>query len=613
MKVNSWDLWDTLISRRTLSPKEVFYIIEKKVKLPGFAKDRIDAELASRVGVEETTLERIYDHLDYPEDVKSKLKELELKIEEELTYPIIQTVNKVRPNDIIISDMYLPRDFVVEILRKLNIPIQEKNIFISSETLLTKRSCKLYEKAMETRDILQHTGDNVVSDIKMAQKAGISAKEFTASKRLTPVEKHWTKRGELGIALAGVLRAARLSCPLSADPCRWEIYSQTVAPLLISFCENLIKQSLNRGIRKLYFLSRDGQILYKICKSLIDQQYIDIEAVYLYASRQALHTPGFSHIETAKSWILDKPHPLSIRTVANRTSTPAKEILNILTTKNFAGIGIDDSLPLDTLEKIIASPDFIQLIRKSSSSLLPSCKSYFESVGLLDDWKSGTKIGYVDIGWRCRIQASLDSICRKLGCDPDNSFGFYFGVHNSAYKNGSRAFGYLQDQFNTHCLYKDFQHFDLLEFFMRATHGPVLSYKSMDGIVEIGPTPTGYIDEIALDHQAILSTLEHYISHRKLITKLCFSHENASIHPFRRLANNPKRQEVDALSYGTHSSEQHSGHEELFVCKIRICDLFKKNVPGYWPEGSAKLSKLYLMYFFRKLIARFVKWIRKTL
>lgn len=593
--MKSWDLWDTLISRRVTNPDEIFQIIEIYFNAPNFKSKRILAEKRARSGQnEEITIDEVYEFIDFPTEERNRLKILEMDLEKKFSYPIKENTMALCKDDIIISDMYLPKEHVIAVLKHCQIDIPDDKIYLSSVTKNTKRTGSSYILAKKENQIEIHIGDNRKSDIDQAKKNGLRTYHYKESQNRTRVEKHWHNLGVEGMLISGVLRAARLSRPKGYESTRWNVYAQVVSPLLIAFCEDLLDKAASKGIERLYFLARDGQILSKITHILAEEKCIGIDCVYMFASRQALHVPGYNGIDEAESWILDRPHPISLKRISDRTEVPIDELLNIATSIFQSSLSSESELSIQDLRKIVRNENFLLKMQVVSNERLMACQQYFDEIGLASDWKNGVNVGFVDVGWRCRLQRSLDSICEKMGYNPDNSIGFYFGIHNSVYSDGKRSYGFLYDQHKPEISkLKNFRHFDLLEYFLKADHPQVLNYsKEESKSVKFSCMDSDEVSKVKRDQEALLSTLQHYIIQKRSFPEIDIRKNDAYIAPFRELVENPTENDVIAFLGDAHSSEQNSREEYSLIAKVRRRDIFKRKLSGHWPEASFKLKKM---------------------
>src|SRR5205085_6069399 len=139
----------------------------------------------------------------------------------------------------------------------------------------------------------RHLGDNLHADVTMAGQHGIQA-EHSQHCALTRYEE--TFRGDSNAAtqlwrskVAGAMRFARLNSSASNahEEAVWKIGASVAGPLLFGFVNWILEESTRRGVRRLYFIARDGQILTRIAEAMIAKWKFPVEARYLYGSRQA--------------------------------------------------------------------------------------------------------------------------------------------------------------------------------------------------------------------------------------------------------------------------------------------------------------------------------------
>ena len=70
-----------------------------------------------------------------------------------------------------------------------------------------------------------------------------------------------------------------------------------VGPVMLEYTRWIISESQKKGIKKLYFLARDGYLLSKIAKMIVEKQGLDIDCRYLYCSRASLRMPSYHIID----------------------------------------------------------------------------------------------------------------------------------------------------------------------------------------------------------------------------------------------------------------------------------------------------------------------------
>ena len=147
----SFDIFDTLVKRSTVSPKGVFARIGKKQNDDAFPLERIKAEECARQkareqGMQEVNIEDIYRCMPKQYSVeKEKWITLELAEESMVCY-CNRVMKKVYDycvekgkTIIITSDMYLSREFLTQLLHKCGYNVFHR-LYVSSEYGVKKRT-----------------------------------------------------------------------------------------------------------------------------------------------------------------------------------------------------------------------------------------------------------------------------------------------------------------------------------------------------------------------------------------------------------------------------------------------------------------------------------------
>lgn len=194
----SFDIFDTLILRPFLEPKDLFVLLNSEFNrlfnsngLIEFSKMRVETEQECRSdkeqkNIEEITLDEIYTLISkkYKLDLKKLniIKELEINLEKKFCterkigkslYKLSEQLGKTI---IITSDMYLPKKVIEEILAE-NGYTHYKNLYLSNEIKKTKHKGTIYKyinSKYKNKKIL-HIGDNYWSDVEKARENNINA------------------------------------------------------------------------------------------------------------------------------------------------------------------------------------------------------------------------------------------------------------------------------------------------------------------------------------------------------------------------------------------------------------------------------------------------------
>ncbi|MBD5384139.1 MAG: hypothetical protein HDR72_03965, partial [Ruminococcaceae bacterium] len=190
--VVSFDIFDTVILRNVLEPKDVFEIMASEMGFSDFCRLRVEAEATARMlkdercDTREVTLEEIYEVLNAFYGIDKSLMRREVEIEKDLCianpyflklYKLLLNMEKTI---IFMTDMYLPKTVIEDILRS-NGYEQYDEVFLSNELGICKGDGKLqnyvYKNYLNGRSAF-HIGDNYNSDVKKAKQAGFGEKYY---------------------------------------------------------------------------------------------------------------------------------------------------------------------------------------------------------------------------------------------------------------------------------------------------------------------------------------------------------------------------------------------------------------------------------------------------
>lgn len=182
--VISFDVFDTLLLRKTPEPTDVFLLVEKETVCPGFARKRQLAESNARLfkcretGSREVTLQEIYETppLNNIADIHQQML-AELQTEHRVCYAneglnlLVKELAQAGKQVIAVSDMYLPKTEILKLLRTNDYP-EIKQLYVSCEYGSSKSDGKLFDIVKDelcSQKTICHIGDNFYSDV-MAQK-----------------------------------------------------------------------------------------------------------------------------------------------------------------------------------------------------------------------------------------------------------------------------------------------------------------------------------------------------------------------------------------------------------------------------------------------------------
>lgn len=474
-KLVSFDLFDTLIKRPVENPADVYFLLERRLKLEGievranFADHRLAAELEARENIErdEITLAEIYaqpslSELDETQAERAMAEEMALELDaaspREVGAEFYQAAREHSCEICITSDMYLPESVISGMLEKTG--YGDTRLFLSSTVGVTKKSGGLFkhilqETGYKAGDLL-HVGDTYKSDIQPAERLGISSFHIPKSVDYLRDNKNYgnafVRRHPIEAPDRSLVVGA-ISHKLYDDPNLRPTDSMfngdprnfgyaALGPLLLGFSTWLREQASLRGLTHLHFLSREGRIL-KDAFDIVDRDGASgIQTSYLFGSRRA--------IRVANIKVEDDVHEM-----ARTTIDAGAKIGDLL----FGRFGVtQEELPDDALQNAgyaswespvgsrrVQRQRFIELMREIAPLVVEkSIKerelylSYLADRGLSES----AKFGIVDIGWQANMQGALGTL---IGHEFP---GFYLASLSQARKwaaQGHSIHGYLAD------------------------------------------------------------------------------------------------------------------------------------------------------------------------
>lgn len=427
----SFDIFDTLLKRNVKKPTDVFEYIEKKNNKTGFCEQRIAAEKRARRkknGVE-VTLSDIYAEMPYDFSSEELEAEGELLIANDWILPVYKHALKSK-RVIITSDMYLPEEFICQILEREGLGGYEK-LYLSSSVGKTKYSGELFELIigeLGKENRLIHIGDSYRSDFEVPKKLGVDAVYIP-----TKIEKNTFKLKEVGIEENIINSFLNNTSPIGKSK-YYRFGYEKFGMFLWGYSKWLHKSVKDSDIKDVYFFSRDGLIM----KKAFDALYNDVQTHYLEVSRRSLRVPIL--------WMnYELPHVINMISPSKLVSL----------TSIFDGVGLDINNYRFLIEKydFTAETTFDRkelLENKNLNSLYSELGSDIETVSkkeyellvkYIEQNHLSGKFAIVDIGWSGGMQRYLIETLNKLGIDASIK-GYYIGVADY-YKRNIEVVPYL--------------------------------------------------------------------------------------------------------------------------------------------------------------------------
>lgn len=513
--VVSFDIFDTLLFRNVSKPIDIFRIIDNEVKekydVKNYTLKRIEAESKAREIAPngEANFDEIYYQLGQVIENKkiiNVIKNLELEKEREFIVqnPFMKRIfdycTKKNKKIILISDMYLNKEFINELLRNSGYG-DNLNIYVSCESRKNKGSGKLFELVHDQENVKyeewMHIGDNSHSDYDIPRSLGIEAFNY---KNVNSYENI-----ECSSVFESIVLGIRNNFLYNGNEIDyWEKFGiKCLVPLYLGFTNWIYQMTYNRD--NLFFLARDGYIIEKIFNLFPKNKYTK----YIYCSRNSLQIPAMlsgSRDNMIKLIINSGDEEMSLKKMFKLCKLEIKQeyekIIQLYGFQSFDEI-VDERKQYDAFKCICAVFDDAEDIIKKDRNL---AQKYLIQEGLNDF----DIINLVDVGWGGSIQESIQTILNK------EVRGYYFGTINvGKYDFYSKSFGYMFDQDND--IYdktKIFSQVMMYELIFTAPHGSTERYEEKNGkIVPVLKQQDNHTELVQKFQNASLKVIEEIMKY----------------------------------------------------------------------------------------------------
>ena len=436
-KLIIFDIFDTLLVRPLLNPESIKAIVARRVPQEVgclFLQYRSEAERLARIDQKrDVGLGEIYTYLErlagFSKETLQHLQDTEVAVEVSSVSPREEVVKLLdllseRYDIVLSSDMFLPSDTIKETLNKYGIR-NYVNIFVSSSTGIRKDTGEFYKYMLKQYNLkpsdIVVTGDNERSDVQIPGDMGMLPIHVLRPVEIARGLPRWAALiyrfersddldSELSLGLLVRKHFSALYFPnfdphqfVPLTPYNWGY--TLVGPLLVGFAQWLLEASRQDGIQRLYFLSREGQII----KSIFDcwtEGLSGPSSEYLIVSRRAVTVAGLSNFED----ILEIAKPnffgaslgsfLFHRYGINLTKAP--DSINLNEEVNIKNN--DPSHLVDILRRV--EPFIFEQAQNERRGLV----QYLHEKGLDE---SALKVAVVDVGYGGTIQLYLSKVLHR--------------------------------------------------------------------------------------------------------------------------------------------------------------------------------------------------------
>lgn len=207
----------------------------------------------------------------------------------------------------------------------------------------------------------------------------------------------------------------------------YPIAANVISPVLVMYTSWIISEAEQMNIKRLYFLARDGFLMYHIAENICQLRKNGIKCSYFYCSRYSLRMAAYRFFDdSAYSRLFIPAYRLTASNMLRRADFDKGERMQVYSDIAFDS---DEDLVMGRKEfeelciKIKNSSVFIQIIKRKSDEAYPVTVAYIRQ----EEMHKYDNIGVIDLGWTGSMQYTLCRILRSCGINTRIS-GFYMGM-----------------------------------------------------------------------------------------------------------------------------------------------------------------------------------------
>lgn len=267
-----------------------------------------------------------------------------------------------------------------------------------------------------------------------------------------------------------------------------EVCRYVLAPALHGYVSWVLDEAVKSGKQRLYFLARDGYMMYQAAREMTAQRKLPIECVYLSCSRYSIRIPMYHmDFEQTLDFVCRGGIDVTMHKIFARAALTEDEqmrLLDELQKSDLPTLSIHEKLSYASLSKIRAALEnntyFRTCVDAHSRAALPNLEGYLAQEGLLDD----IPCALVDSGWVGSMQQVLNHLLlairenRVIEKPQYPLEGYYWGLYELPTGVNPKQY---------HCYYfspgdriREKVYFSncLFESIFSAPHGMTLGYRS---------------------------------------------------------------------------------------------------------------------------------------
>ena len=500
----SFDIFDTLITRRVYTPLGIFALMQEKLKTNSKYKDTFsdyfknnfavlrhktefwkrDNVFCNRTGAQDITFEQIYALLQKNQSLTDEqvrlLKELEIQTEKDNLVPISENVGivkdliKQKKEVILISDMYFSKEILHDIMTNIDPVFENIDIYVSADILKSKYFGDLYKYVKNKKGYIYNKWlhyDDSWHNIEKASELQIKTAfvEYGPASDFAPFVMSDLEK-EFNVFYQAALGSSKLATkyrPESDD--LFNFGAEYMGPILYGYTSWVLEQAQIKGLKHLYFVARDSYVPMLIAQKIASVKKMDIQIHYLYGSRAAWRFPTKENIiDHVKINFMEFSDRLTLNFLSDRLEIPTAKLQKYTKIKDPDKIlTIKEARRLQA--NLLNNKAFLQellSVHKEKEELL---------VGYLKQEIDFSKddFAFVEINGSGRTQDYLQKITKKFYPKDLTTFFFHLTIDSSINESSNKISYFPLTTYNTF----------YLEIFCTNFDGKTIGYKKQGDII----------------------------------------------------------------------------------------------------------------------------------
>lgn len=416
------------------------------------------------------------------EALRDELVRIEIETETKLQRvdeQALSTIREIRLNGsrvYCLSDFFMTGEHLRQIMKKLGVIDLYDEVFVSADSLLTKRSGRLYDRVLHLLglepDRALMVGDNKHSDYQVPRSKGLSAVWINRAEQHARYEQLRNRTCDKKIIWR------RIADTLESYRTDKKIKFPELALALFHFTSRLRDRAIELRARDLFFLAREGAVLKRCFDYLMQWSPCNdfIKTHYLIASRRSTLLASVESIQIdAFETLFRQYRKISVAEFLLSLGFRDEEIVAFAKTISLNFHAREDDLPTSiALSRLIQEDVIREALEERRAEQRQLFRDYLASFNPDYDQDG---LNLVDVGWKGTMQDHIASIV------PENVSlrGLYLGlVASGAADFRSRKEGLLFSSVGIRSPH--FRIYDknrsLFELLFVAEHASALRYKN---------------------------------------------------------------------------------------------------------------------------------------